>query len=180
MSSIDPGRTAYEARFAHARRRDFDPWESLAPEAKTVWARVEGAVLAAANSKALREQARAHADALRNEPPAVSTAAIVPSLEADETFVLIQDEHEQLLQRIDRGPFFVPLLELAYVSLIPWNGDTLIPRLVACGSAEMAPRESRAIRITDAGRQALADFQEARLGKRRGGSATLYANPDSG
>lgn len=172
MSNIDPGRTAYEARFADARPSEFDPWDNLAPEAKTIWARVEGAVLAAATSKALREQAREHADAPPDEPPAVSTAAIVPSLEADETFVVLQDEHEQLLQRIDRGPFFVPLLELAYVSLIAWNGDTLIPRLVACGWAEMAPQESRAVRITDAGRQALADFQEGRLVERGGDSGS--------
>ncbi|MDE4912781.1 hypothetical protein PQI07_19035 [Methylobacterium sp. 092160098-2] len=167
--SPDPGRIAYEARFAHARPREFDPWDSLAPEVQAIWVRVECAVLDAAGSGIHPGQAREAADD-PGQPSTVSTAAIVPSVVAGETFVAIQDEHVQLLQRIDRGPFFVPLLERAYVKLIPWNGDTLIPRLVSCGWAEMAPRESRAVRITDAGRRALADFEEARL-KELGGSS---------
>lgn len=166
----DSGQTAYEARFAEARRREFDPWDSLTPEVKAIWARVERAVLDAAGSGIHPGQARDAADD-PDQPSTVSTAAIVPSVVAGETFVVIQDEHVQLLQRIDRGPFFVPLLELAYVKLIPWNGDTLIPRLVSCGWAEMAPRESRAVRITDAGRQALADFDGSRLKERGGGDA---------
>jgi hypothetical protein len=166
----DPGRIAYEARFADARPREFDPWDSLPPEVRAIWARVEKAVLTAASTGIHPGQAREVVDE-PYQPPTVSTAAIVPSVVAGETFVVIQDEHVQLLRRIDRGPFFVPLLELAYVKLIPWNGDTLIPRLVSCGWAEMAPRESRAVRITDAGRQALADFGEARLKEQGGGSA---------
>ena len=39
----DPGRAAYEARFAHARPRDVEPWDSLTPEVKAIWARVEAA-----------------------------------------------------------------------------------------------------------------------------------------
>ncbi|WP_020095018.1 hypothetical protein [Methylobacterium sp. 285MFTsu5.1] len=163
----DPGRIAYEARFAHASTRDVEPWDSLPADVKAIWVRVETAVIAAAGPGLHPGQAREAADD-PGQPSTISTAAIVPSVAAGETFVVIQDEHVQLLQRIDRGPFFVPLLELAYVKLIPWNGDTLIPRLVSCGWAEMAPRESRAVRITDAGRQALADFDEARL-KERGG-----------
>lgn len=132
--SPDPGRIAYEARFAHARPREFDPWDSLAPEVQAIWVRVECAVLDAAGSGIHPGQAREAADD-PGQPSTVSTAAIVPSVVAGETFVAIQDEHVQLLQRIDRGPFFVPLLERAYVKLIPWNGDTLIPRLVSCGWA---------------------------------------------
>lgn len=164
------GRTAYHARFAYARRREFDPWDSLTPEVRAIWAQVEVAVLTGASSGIHPGQAREVADD-PDRPSTISTAALVPSVVAGETFVVIQDEHVQLLQRIDRGPFFVPLLELAYVKLIPWNGDTLIPRLVSCGWAEMAPRESRAVRITDAGRQALADLDEARLKEQGGGSA---------
>ncbi|MBN6819589.1 hypothetical protein JRF84_08295 [Methylobacterium organophilum] len=37
----DPGRAAYEARFAHARPRDVEPWDSLPAEVKAIWARVE-------------------------------------------------------------------------------------------------------------------------------------------
>jgi|GEM_PF-4097078 len=37
----DPGRAAYEARFAHARPRDVEPWDSLPPEVRAIWARVE-------------------------------------------------------------------------------------------------------------------------------------------
>jgi hypothetical protein len=169
-AAAEPGRAAYEARFAHARPRDVEPWDSLTPEVRAIWARVEAAVLAAAESGIHPGQAREAADE-PDQPSTISTAAIVPSVMSGETFVVIQDEHVQLLQRIDRGPFFVPLLELAYVKLIPWNGDTLIPRLVSCGWAEMAPRESRAVRITDVGRQALADFDEARLKEQGGGSA---------
>lgn len=40
-AAADPGRTAYEARFADARPREFDPWDSLTPEVKAIWARVE-------------------------------------------------------------------------------------------------------------------------------------------
>ncbi|MBY0254832.1 MAG: hypothetical protein K2X54_26185 [Methylobacterium organophilum] len=167
----DPGRIAYEARFAHARPREFDPWDSLAPEVQAIWVRVGRAVLDAARSGIHPGQSREAADD-PGQPSTVSTAAIVPSVVAGETFVVIQDEHAELLQRIDRGPYFVPLLELAYVKLIPWNGDTLIPRLVSCGWAEMAPRESRAVRITDAGRQALADFNGSGLKEQGGGSAT--------
>lgn len=39
----DPGRAAYEARFAHARPRDVEPWDSLPAEVKAIWARVEAA-----------------------------------------------------------------------------------------------------------------------------------------
>jgi|GEM_PF-3049421 len=41
MIAPDPGRTAYEARFADCRPREFDPWDSLEPEVKAIWARVE-------------------------------------------------------------------------------------------------------------------------------------------
>jgi hypothetical protein len=44
MTALDPGRIAYEARFADAGPRDFDPWDSLEPGAKAIWARVEAAV----------------------------------------------------------------------------------------------------------------------------------------
>ncbi|MGU3661044.1 hypothetical protein [Methylobacterium fujisawaense] len=39
----DPGRAAYEARFAHARPRDVEPWDSLRPEVKDIWRRVAAA-----------------------------------------------------------------------------------------------------------------------------------------
>lgn len=39
----DPGRAAYEARFAQARPRDVEPWDSLPPEVRAIWARVERA-----------------------------------------------------------------------------------------------------------------------------------------
>jgi len=42
-AATDPGRVAYEARFAHARPRDVEPWDSLTPKAKAIWARVEAA-----------------------------------------------------------------------------------------------------------------------------------------
>ncbi|KTS11035.1 hypothetical protein SB2_07505 [Methylobacterium radiotolerans] len=42
-AAAEPGRAAYEARFAHARPRDVEPWHSLTPEARAVWARVERA-----------------------------------------------------------------------------------------------------------------------------------------
>jgi hypothetical protein len=45
--AADPGRPAYEARFADHGPRDFDPWDSLTPEVKAIWARVEAAALAA-------------------------------------------------------------------------------------------------------------------------------------
>ena len=167
-AAVDPGPAAYEASFAHALPRDIEPWDELSPEVKAIWVRVETAVLAAAGPGLHPGQAR-EAAVDPGQPSTISTAAIVPFVAAGETFVVIQDEHVQLLQRIDRGSFFVPLLELAYVKLIPWNGETLIPRLVSCGWAEMAPREARAVRITEAGRQALADFDEARL-REQGGS----------
>ena len=43
----DSGRAAYEARFAHASPRDVEPWDSLPPEVKAIWARVAAACLAA-------------------------------------------------------------------------------------------------------------------------------------
>ena len=42
-AAADAGRAAYEARFAHARPRDVEPWDSLTPEVKAMWARVESA-----------------------------------------------------------------------------------------------------------------------------------------
>lgn len=39
----EPGRAAYEARFAHARPRDVEPWDSLTPEVRAIWVRVERA-----------------------------------------------------------------------------------------------------------------------------------------
>lgn len=48
----DPGRAAYEARFAHARPRDVEPWDSLPPEVKAIWARVEAACRAPASLSA--------------------------------------------------------------------------------------------------------------------------------
>ncbi|MGU3387226.1 hypothetical protein ACLBYG_22140 [Methylobacterium sp. D53M] len=41
MAAVDPGRAAYEARFAHARPRDVEPWDSLTPEVRAIWAHVE-------------------------------------------------------------------------------------------------------------------------------------------
>lgn len=51
--ATDPGRTAYDARFAHARPRDVEPWDSLTPEVRAIWARVEQCVLAAARVEPL-------------------------------------------------------------------------------------------------------------------------------
>lgn len=45
MTAAEPGQAAYEARFAHARPRDVEPWDSLTPEVKAIWARVEAASL---------------------------------------------------------------------------------------------------------------------------------------
>jgi hypothetical protein len=56
-AATDPGRTAYEARFADHGPRDFDPWDSLTPEVKAIWARVETAAWAA-GAKAMREAAK--------------------------------------------------------------------------------------------------------------------------
>jgi len=56
--SHDPGRAAYEARFADHGPRDFDPWDSLTPEVKAIWARVEAAAWAA-GAEAMREAAAA-------------------------------------------------------------------------------------------------------------------------
>ncbi|MFB0493076.1 hypothetical protein ABIE45_005662 [Methylobacterium sp. OAE515] len=39
----DLGRTAYEARVADHGPREFDPWNSLTPAVKAIWARVEAA-----------------------------------------------------------------------------------------------------------------------------------------
>jgi hypothetical protein len=58
--AIDPGRTAYEARFADARPRDFDPWDSLSPEVKAIWRRVAAtcrAPVVAATAEAQAERA---------------------------------------------------------------------------------------------------------------------------
>lgn len=153
----EPGQTAYEARFSHMPPRHFEPWANLSPEVKAIWARVEDAVIQAASSVAQHKSAENETITREDEPPTALPTAIVPSILQEETFVVIQDGHMRLLHRIDRGPYFVPLLELAYVGLIAWNGDTLIPGLVSCGWAEMAPRESRAVRITEAGRQAFSD-----------------------
>lgn len=41
----EPGKIAYEARFADARPREMVPWAEQPDEVKAVWARVERAVL---------------------------------------------------------------------------------------------------------------------------------------
>lgn len=49
VTAHEPGRTAYEARFAGEKqgpRGTVDPWEMLPEEARAVWRRVETAVLA--------------------------------------------------------------------------------------------------------------------------------------
>jgi len=56
MTATDPGRTAYEARFAHARPGCFVPWADLTPKAKAIWARVEAACSEMA-AEAMREAA---------------------------------------------------------------------------------------------------------------------------
>lgn len=63
--AADPGRAAYEARFAHARPRDVEPWDSLTPEVKGIWARVEAACVAPL--KAELDEAREEADLVRED-----------------------------------------------------------------------------------------------------------------
>lgn len=61
MTTIEPGRTAYEARFEDdiGPSESFDRWEGLSEEDRALWRRVEEAVLrqAAANMRERAAQA---------------------------------------------------------------------------------------------------------------------------
>ncbi|MER2263550.1 hypothetical protein [Methylobacterium oxalidis] len=77
----EPGRTAYEARFAGfpLGTRGVSPaWEDLGPEAQAIWASVEAAVL-----RALRAAAREAVQAHDAGDAAVKAEAVDAAIEAE-------------------------------------------------------------------------------------------------
>ncbi|MEA1834629.1 hypothetical protein U8607_21280 [Methylobacterium durans] len=77
----EPGRTAYEARFAGfplGPRGIAPAWADLGPEARAIWARVEGAVL-----RDFRQAAAMLIHARMAETRARSAEAVNEALEAE-------------------------------------------------------------------------------------------------
>ena len=114
MTAPDPGRTAYEARFADAIPRGFDPWDSLEPDEKAIWTRVEAACVApikadlAAAVIQVGEQARLRGEAegkmLAAEMPGIldgwmdrANAAEAEASKLRETVAKLKEENDRLL-----------------------------------------------------------------------------------
>lgn len=67
-AASDPGRAAYEAHFAHARPRDAEPWDSLTPEVRAIWARVEAAAGAVMRARCMEVVQAVYDGWARNNP----------------------------------------------------------------------------------------------------------------